>query len=86
MASGRLGAADLVAATDTGLYTVPASILTTLTVSLVNRNASAVKLRIAIIDGALGALANEDYIEFDVDVAANGVLERTGIVMEQQRL
>jgi len=81
MATGRLGAADLAATTDTGLYTVPAATIATVNVSLCNRNASAVNVRIAVVNGGIGLLTNADYIEFDVSIAANGVLERRGIVM-----
>jgi hypothetical protein len=81
MASGRLGAADLVATTDTSLYTVPASTLSVVNVSICNRGAVSVAVRIAVVDGAIGVVANEDYIEFDTVIVANGVLERTGIVM-----
>jgi len=42
MATGRLGAADLSAATNTTLYTVPATTFTVATVSLCNRSSSAV--------------------------------------------
>ena len=81
MANGRLGVADLAATTDTSIYIVPATLIASVTVSIVNRNASAATIRLAIVDGAVGALANEDYIEYDVNVPANGILERTGIVM-----
>ena len=37
MASGRLGKADLVASTDTVVYTVPADTFTVATVSICNR-------------------------------------------------
>jgi len=82
MATGRLGAADLAATTDTLLYTVPASTRATVSISLCNRNASTAALRIGVVDGTLvGDLADEDYIEYDSSVAANGVLERTGIAL-----
>lgn len=78
MAAGKLGAADLGAAVDTLLYTVPASTVTTLNIRASNRNPSAIKVRIAI--GTGGAPAAADYIDYDVAVAANGILEDTGIV------
>lgn len=81
MATGRLGAVDLVAATDTLLYTVPASTRATVSISMCNRNASVAAFRIAAVDGLLVALADEDYIEYDSSVAQNGVLERTGIAL-----
>lgn len=78
MASGKLGAADLAAAADTLLYTVPASTVTTLNIRVANRNASPIKVRVAIGSGAAPAV--NDYIDYDITVGANGALEDTGIV------
>jgi hypothetical protein len=80
MATGRLGIANLLAATDTTLYTVPTTTFTVLTVSICNRNATTATARVAIAD--LDAPANAEYIEYDVILTANGVLERTGLVLE----
>ena len=79
MASGKLGAADLAVATDTLLFTAAASKVTTVNVRFANRNPTPVKVRVAI--GVGGAPANMDYIDYDVSVIANGVLEDTGLVM-----
>jgi hypothetical protein len=84
MATGRLGVADLAAATNTTLYTVPASTFTVLTVSLCNRGASAANIRIAVSTSATPA--DSEYIEFDVSLAAKGVLERSGIVLDAGKL
>jgi hypothetical protein len=84
MATGRLGVADLAAATNTTLYTVPASTFTVLTVSLCNRGASAANIRIAV--SASATPADSEYIEFDVSLAAKGVLERSGIVLDAGKL
>ena len=81
MASGRLGAADLAATTNTAIYTVPASTVATVNVNVCNRNAANVEVRVALLDGAIGTLVNEDYIEYDTPIQLNEVLERTGIVM-----
>jgi hypothetical protein len=78
MASGKLGAADLAANTDTLLYTVPASTVATVNVRIANRNASAVKVRVAIGIGASPEV--KDYMEYDISIPANGILEDTGIV------
>jgi len=80
MATGRLGAADLAAATNTTLYTVPASTFSVVTVSLCNRSASAITVRIAL--SASGTPTDSEYLEYDVSITAKGVLERTGIVMD----
>ena len=78
MTSGKLGSADLTATTDTLLYTVPDSSLATLNIRVANRNSTAVAIRVAIGTGASPAV--EDYIDYDLLVAANGVLEDSGIV------
>jgi hypothetical protein len=84
MATGRLGVADLAAATNTTLYTVPATTFTVLTVNLVNRGATAATVRIAVASSATPA--DSEYIEYDVSLSAKGVLERTGIVMDAGKL
>lgn len=80
MATGRLGTADLSAATNTTLYTVPAGTFTVATVNLVNRTSGAVSVRIAL--AASATPANGEYIEYGVSLAANTVLERTGLVLD----
>lgn len=82
MATGRLGAVDLIGGVMTSLYTVPTNTLSTLNLNICNRNATQISARIAVIDGALGSLSNADYIEYDTAIYANGVLERTGIVLQ----
>lgn len=84
MATGRLGVADLAAATNTTLYTVPASTFSVVTVSVCNRGASAANIRIAVASTA--SPADSEYIEYDVSLAAKGVVERTGIVMDAGKL
>jgi hypothetical protein len=84
MATGRLGVADLAAATNTTLYTVPASTFSVVTISVCNRGASAAAVRIAVASSA--SPADSEYIEFDVSLAAKGVVERTGIVMDAGKL
>lgn len=84
MPTGRLGAADLAAATDTSLYTVPASKTASLTVSLCNRGAAAAKVRLAL--AAAAAPTNAEYLEFDVSIPANGVLERSGIIADAGKM
>jgi hypothetical protein len=78
---GRLGAQSLAAATDTTLYTCPTGRKATATVSLCNRSATATTVRLAMPDGALGTLANEDYLEYDVELPGNGTLERDRITV-----
>ena len=84
MATGRLGTADLAAATNTTVYTVPASTFTVATVSIVNRSAATVTIRLAVASAATPS--NAEYLEFEVSLASKGVLERTGIVMDAGKL
>lgn len=79
MPSGLLGKAALAPNTDTPLYTVPASTVTTATVNFCNTTGNPVNVRLAVTTG--GAAAASDYLEYDVVVPANGVLERTGVVL-----
>lgn len=78
---GRLGAADLAATTNTGVYSVPSARKATVTVSLCNRSGSSVTVRLAHVDGAAGALADADYIEYGATLPPGGVIERSGITM-----
>jgi hypothetical protein len=84
MATGRLGVADLAAATNTTLYTVPASTFSVVTVSVCNRGSTAAIIQLAV--AALSTPAASEYIEFDVSLAPKGVLERTGIVIDAGKL
>jgi len=84
MATGRLGTADLAAATNTTLYTCPVSTFAVVTVSVCNRGATAANIRIAVASSA--SPTDAEYLEFDVSLAAKGVLERTGIVMDAGKL
>ena len=80
MPSGRLGSADIAATTDTTVYTVPASTLAVANLSLCNRTATAITVRVAVAVAA--APVNAEFIEYDTVIVPNGVLERTGIVMD----
>ena len=63
MATGRLGVADLSAATNTTLYTVPASTFSVVTVSILNRGATAATIRLAVASSATPA--DSEYLEYD---------------------
>lgn len=83
MASGRLGAADLTTTANTVLYTCPENIFTVATVNVVNRNSSEVRVRVAVSSTDVPTTA--EWIEYDVLIQANGVLERTGIVLDAEK-
>lgn len=80
MATGRLGAANLAAATNTTIYTCPEATFTVLTISVCNRNATPVTARIAV--SALDTPTDAEFIEYDTQLTANGVLERTGVLID----
>lgn len=84
MATGRLGAFDLSAATNTTVYTCPPDTFAVLTVSVCNRAATACTVQIAV--SSLATPTVSEYIEFDTSLSAKGVLERTGIVLDAGKL
>jgi hypothetical protein len=85
MATGKLGAADLAAATETVVYTVPDNTFAVVSLNICNRNSTSINVRVAIADADTPTVA--EHIEFDAEILASGVLERTGLVMNTgQRL
>ena len=80
MATGRLGVQAIAAATNTTVYTVPTGYYAVCNVSVTNRNTTAVKIRIAMASAATPNA--QEWIEYDVGVAGNGVFERTGLVLQ----
>lgn len=83
MATGRLGAFDLAAATNTTVYTVPSSTFAVVSLSICNRSNSAMTIRVAVSDTTTPT--SGEYIEYDAEIQAKGVLERTGIVMQETK-
>ena len=80
MATAFRSVASLAATTLTSVHTFTTA--GTCNLSLCNRTASDVTVRVAVIDGAPGAVADEDYIEYGTTVRGNGVLQITGLVGE----
>ena len=80
MATGRLGAADVSATTDTTVYTVPVDTFAVASISIANRNASAITVRLAL--AASATPTNAEYLEYNTVIPGNGTFERTGIVMD----
>ena len=80
MATGRLGTEDISATTNTTVYTCPSATFAVVTLSLCNRNASTARnIRVAVASTDTPSVA--EYIEFDSELLAKGVLERTGLVL-----
>ena len=81
MASGVYGKVD-VSSASTWTEVVAASAGTKVaTLNVVNRQGAATTVRVALRD-AVGNVTDADCIEYDVSLPANGVLERTGIVLD----
>lgn len=79
MATGKLGANDLSATTNTTVYTCPADTYAVVAINICNRGANATAVRIAIADSDTPGAA--EYIEYDSQIFSKNVLERTGIVL-----
>lgn len=79
MATGKLGANDLSATTNTTIYTCPADTYAVVAINICNRGANATAVRIAIADSDTPGAA--EYIEYDSQIFSKNVLERTGIVL-----
>jgi len=77
-----LGRADLAATTDTSIYQVPTNNRAVAGVQLSNRNSTSVTVRLAIVDGLVAALANEDYLIYDYELAANSFVQFSGLVLD----
>lgn len=80
MANGILGTSEIPATTLTTVYTVPADTFSVVTLNVVNRSTAPRTVRVAMSASGTPGLA--EYIEYDVEILANGVLERTGLVLD----
>ena len=83
MATGRLGAADLAATTNTTLYTCPVDTFTVASVSICNRGVTTVTVRLAVSSTATPT--NAEFIEYDAQILPSGVLERSGLVLDANK-
>lgn len=81
MANGVLGRVSLASTTLTTVYTVPVSTLAYVNINVANRTASNAAVRIALAQTAASP-SDAEYIEYDSFVAPNGVIERTGLVID----
>jgi len=80
MATGILGTEDLAATTNTTVYTVPNETFAVVAVNITNRNSQSRDIRIAT--ASTDTPDNSEWIEYDSELLGNGVLERTGIVLD----
>lgn len=79
MASGKLASVAVTASTNTTIYTVPASNVCALTINVCNRGSTVTTVRIAL--SSTTTPTDGEWIEYDFTIPANGVLERTGIIL-----
>ena len=80
MATGRLGAADVAATTNTTVYTCPAATYAVVAVNICNRSGTlSSDIRVAL--ATLDTPTLSEYIEYDVAVGPKNVIERTGVVL-----
>ena len=81
MATGILGKGTLVAAANSTIYTVPENTFAVVSLNICNRNSSnTADIRIAV--AATDTPGNDEFIEYDSELLASGVIERTGIVLD----
>ena len=82
MASGVYAKVDVASAQHGQKLLAPASSgeIKVCTVNICNRTSSSVQIRLALAGSTSVAIA--DMIEYNVSLPANGVLERTGIVVD----
>jgi len=81
MASGVYGKVDVSSASTWTQVVAASSTVKVVTLNIVNRQSTATTVRVALRDAA-GNVTDADCIEYDVALVANGVLERTGIVLD----
>jgi hypothetical protein len=84
MASGRLGASDVAAATYTTVYTCPASTFAVVSINFLNRGNASCFVRLAVADASTPTAG--EFMEYDTELTAKSVLERTGLVLSAGQL
>ena len=80
MATGILGQFAPSAATNTTVYTCPATTFAVASISICNRNATGITARLGL--SATATPGTAEWLEFGVTIPANSVLERTGLVVD----
>jgi len=80
MATGILGTEDLAATTNTTVYTVPQDTFAVVAVNVTNRNSQSRNIRIAT--AADDSPDDAEWIEYDSELLGNGVIERSGVVLD----
>lgn len=73
-----LGKADLLAATYTKIYQVPAAKTASVNINVCNRNTTSARIRIAV--SAADIPVSSEFLEYDYSLAANNAIERTCVI------
>jgi hypothetical protein len=84
MTTGLLGSADLSAATNTTICTLPSG-SQSFTVNVCNRNFANVKIRIAPL-ASTGTPVNAEWFVYDAVLQANSVMQLSGITSGSAKL
>ena len=79
MASGRLGAVDISANTNTLIYNPPASKVASVSVNFCNRSGYIATIRLAL--AATTTPATSEWIVYDFEIQPGQSFERTGLVI-----
>jgi hypothetical protein len=78
--AGRLAALDITSpAFDTELYAVPSQKMASVSVSIVNRTANDVQIRLALTASTF--IAPREYVAYDETIPGHEVYERSGLVL-----
>lgn len=80
MASGILGQSNPTAATNTTVYTVPASVTATATISVTNISGDNASFSFAI--AATGTPSSSEWIMYNVQLPPSATVERSGVVAQ----
>jgi hypothetical protein len=82
--TGILASETLAATTYTSIYGPSVDTFGVVTLNICNKNSTSIQVRVALAsDPSIPAAG--DYIEYMTEILPNGVLERTGIVIENGR-
>lgn len=82
MAIAKSITAELVSDTGTSVYKIPTGYCMTGNIRVTNRNNTPVSVKVALCKGA--SPLNQEYIDFDVTIPANGVMEDTSLIIPSE--
>lgn len=85
MANGRLAAVTPTANTDTLLYQNPASLTSSVLISVCNTNTVSTNIRVSIENSGAVGIATTNCIEYDTTIGPYSSFERGGIVLGNQQ-